>query len=84
MCDTIFGTGEGVVIDSGVFVAKGIMLLEERGVYTGDIIKKRKYCPKGVPGDDMDRNFHNRDVGDADMLETIKEELLEGNPFIIF
>ena len=73
MCDPIFGTGRGVVIDSGVFVAKGIMLFEERGVYTGAIIKKRKYCTKGVPSDDIDRNFHNRDVGDADMLEAKKK-----------
>ena len=60
------------------------MALEERGVYTGAIINKRKYCPKGVPGDEIDQNLHNRYVGDVDMLESMTEEFSEGNIFIIF
>ena len=60
------------------------MALEERGVYTGAIINKRKYYPKGVPGDEIDHNLHNRYVGDVDMLESMTEEFSEGNIFIIF
>ena len=68
-----FGTGKDVVFESGFCVTKGIMALEERGVYTGAIINKRKYCPKGVPGDEIDQNLHNRYVGDVDMLESMTE-----------
>ena len=32
-----------------VELEKVITALEERGVYAGALIKKRKYCPKGVP-----------------------------------
>ena len=84
MCDPIFGTGKAVVINTLFFMEKGITALEERDVYSGALIKKRKYWPKGVPGDDIDRNFHNRDVGDVDAMEAMTGEFPEGNPFRIF
>ena len=54
MCETIFSTGEYVVLDSGFFVSKGIIALLEVGVYAAAIIKKQKYWPKGVTGDAID------------------------------
>ena len=39
--------------------------------YDGAIIKNHKYWPKGIPGDEIDRNFHNRDVGGVGVLEAI-------------
>ena len=71
MCETIFGTGKSVFIESEVILEKGISTLEERGVYSVAHIKKIKYWPKGVPSDEIGCNFHNRDVGDVDMLEVI-------------
>ena len=84
LCEPIFGTGKDVLLDSGFFVEKGIGALEERGVDTGVITKKRKYWPKSVPGDEIERNFHYRYVGDADVLEAMIEEVPEGKPSIIF
>ena len=63
---------------------KGISALEEMGVYYGVSVKNHKYWPKGVPGDEIDRNFYKRYVGDVDILEATTEEGLEGNPFRIF
>ena len=74
MCEPIFGTGKAVVLESGFYVEKGITTLEERGVYYGALITKRKYWPKGVPGDEIDWNLHNRDSSDVDVLEAMTEE----------
>ena len=57
MCKPIFVTGKTVVLDSGFCVAKGITKLEWKGIYPGDLIKKRRYCPKGVTGELIDAKF---------------------------
>ena len=54
ICEPIFSTGKFVVLDSGFCVSKGITALLEVGVYAAALIKKRKYWPKGVPGDAID------------------------------
>ena len=51
----IFSTGKCVVLDSGFCVSKGITALLEFGVYAAVLIKNRKYCPKGVTGDAIDK-----------------------------
>ena len=60
MCRPIFGSGKAVVLDSGFCVTKVITELEARGVYAADLIKKRRYCPKGVPGDLIDSHFEDK------------------------
>ena len=71
MCEPITSTGECVVLDSGFFVSKGITDLLEFGVYTAALIKKRKYWPKGVQGDAIDKYFADKDVTHVDILEAI-------------
>ena len=83
MFEPIFGTVNYIVPDSVFCVANRIYSLEERGVYSVALIKKRKYWPKGVPDDDIYRNFHNRDIGDVDMLDSMIEEGPEGKLFMI-
>ena len=46
-----------VVLDSGSCVAKFITELEAKVVYAADLIKKRRYWPKVVPGDIIDTHF---------------------------
>ena len=43
ICKIIFGTGEYVVLDSGLFVVKGITKLESKGVYSGYLINKWRH-----------------------------------------
>ena len=83
-CETIFSTGKCVVIYSGFFVSKGITALLEFGVYAAALIKKRKYCPKGVLVDSIDQYFTDKGVTCVDMLEFIPEEGPEGKAFNIF
>jgi hypothetical protein len=42
MCEPIYGKGKAVVLDSGFCVAKGIVALKAKGVYTGALIKKEQ------------------------------------------
>ena len=51
MCEPIFSTGKCGVLESGFCVSKGITALLEVGVYAAALANKRKYWPKGVPGD---------------------------------
>jgi hypothetical protein len=84
MCEPIFSTGKCVVLDSGFCVAKGITALHNHGVYAGALIKKRKYWPKAVPGDAIDRYFRDKNVGDVAMLDAMTEAGPDGKPFRIF
>ena len=56
----------------------------EFGVYAAALIKKRKYWPKGVPGDAIDEYFSDKDVTHVDIFEAITEEGPEGKAFKIF
>ena len=69
--EPIFSTGECVVIDSDFCVSKGITALLVFGVYADALINKRKYWPKGVPGDVIDQYLADKDVTYVDMLEAI-------------
>ena len=53
-------------------------------VYTAALIKKRKYWPKGVPGDAIDEYLADKDVTHVDMLEAITEKGPEGKTLNIF
>ena len=84
MCETILLTGKCVVLGSGCFVSKRITAFLGFGVYAVVLVKKRKYCPEGVPADDIDQYFYKKDVTYVDMLEAITEDGPEGKAFNIF
>ena len=54
MCEPIFSTGKYAVLDIDFYVSRGITAVLEFGVYAAALVKKRKYWPKGVPGDTID------------------------------
>ena len=41
-------TGKAVIMNSGFFFFKGILEMTKRGVYGSELIKKRRYWPRGV------------------------------------
>ena len=84
MCEPIFSTGKCDMLDSGFCVSKGITAFLEFDVYASALIKKRKYWPKGGPGDTIDQYFSEKDVTYVDMLEVITEEGPQGKEFNIF
>ena len=62
------------MLESGFCVLKGITALLDFGVYAAALIKKRKYWPKGVPGDAIYHYFNGKDVTDVDVFEAITED----------
>ena len=84
MCEPLFSTVKCVVLDSVSCVSKGVTALLEVGFYAAVLVKKRKYWPKGVPGDAIDEYFADKDVTHVDMFEAITEEGREGKAFKIF
>ena len=74
MCRNIFGTGKAVVLEIGYCVTKGIIHLREKVVYSGDMTKKRRYCPKGVHGDFIYNGYEDNDANNVGIIETITQE----------
>jgi hypothetical protein len=76
----IWHTGKHVVMDSGFCVLKGIIEMRKKGVFGAALIKKRRYWPKFIPGDELDRHFDDKDVGFADAIKGVFDQV----PFYIF
>ena len=69
MCETLYGTGKAVVMESDFFVSRGIVELERKGVYGASMIKKKNYWPKGVPGAAIDIHFEDKGVNHCEILD---------------
>ena len=80
LCKPLYGTGSVVILDSGFCVLKGLVELREQGVFAGALIKKRRYWPKYVPGDEIDQHFTAKEVGATDTLKGV----LDNVPYDIF
>ncbi len=72
-------TGTIVIMDSGFCVLKGLIEMRKRGVFGSAMIKKRRYWPKHVKGDEIKAHFVNMDVGSADAIKGT----LDGEDFYI-
>ena len=57
-----------MIPDSGFSILQGIIELRNVGVYAGALIKKRRYWPKHVPGNVIDRYFQDKEIGSFDAL----------------
>jgi hypothetical protein len=77
MTEPIHGTGKIVSMDSGFCVTVGILHLHDLGVFGQSLIKKRKYWPKGVPGEQIDKYFEGKPLG---FVKTLRQDM-EGIPF---
>ena len=63
------------MLDSGFCVLKGIVELKKRGVYASALIKKQRYWPKYIKGDDIKSLFDGKDVGDCDAWKGQMDEV---------
>ena len=59
----IWATGKVIILDSGFCVLKGIIELFKKGVFASALIKKRRYWPKDVPGDEILRYMNDKPIG---------------------
>ena len=76
----IFNLGMMVILDSGFCVLKGIVELQKNGVYASALIKKRRYWPKYICGEDIKSHFADKEVGATDAWAG----KLDGVPFHIY
>ena len=73
MCRPFFGSGKSVVLETVVWVTKGITQLKDKGFYARFLIKKQRFCPKGVHGDLIDTHFEDKEIGHVERIEAITE-----------
>jgi hypothetical protein len=64
----LWGTGKAIFLDSAFCVLEGLVALRERGVHAFAVIKKRRYWPRHVPGDEMLSTAALWDIGKCQAL----------------
>ncbi len=71
-----FYTGMALVLDSGFCVLKALVELRKVGIFAAAVIKKRRYWPKYIRGDEIAAHFEGKPVGSYDywpgMLDNVK------------
>ena len=66
-------------LDSGFCVLKSLIELQKKGLYAAALIKKRRYWPKYIPGDEIIEHFKDKEVGHVDALKGS----MDGVPFYV-
>ena len=66
MLSPIYHKGFVVMLDTKFCVLKHIIELRKKGVYASALIKKQRYWPKYIKGDEIKAHFNNKNVGDMD------------------
>ena len=80
LCESIFHIGMVVILDSGFCVLRALIELKKRGVFASALIKKRKYWPAFIKGDDINKHFEGKEIGHTDSLPGT----MDGVPFHVF
>ena len=80
LSESIFHIGMVVILDSGFCVLRAIIELKKRGVYASALIKKRRFWPKHIKGEEINSHFDDKEVGHADSLPG----KIDNVPFHIF
>ena len=63
----LHGTGKSF-LDSYLCVLQGLEDIKKKGVYGSDILRKRRYQPHYIDGEEIKSHFTYKDVGDVDSL----------------
>ena len=72
---------KAVILDSSFCVLNRI--LETRKIFLGSVlIKKRRYCPRGVHGDGINEYFSTKNIGDVVYINVEWDET-EFNIFVM-
>ena len=56
MTKLLWATGKGFVLYSGFYLLKGLVGMYERGFLVSEVVKKRRYWPEGIYGNQI--NVH--------------------------
>ena len=80
LCKSMAGTGKIVVLDSGFCVLLALIELKKIGVFAHAVIKKRRYWPKYIRGEEIENHFKAKEIGAVDCLRGE----LKNEPFNVF
>ena len=69
-----------MILDSGFCVLSGIIVLKKMGVYASALIKKRRYWPKYIKGQEINDYFRMEELGATMRLQG----MLAGVKFDVF
>jgi hypothetical protein len=75
LCKGIFSTGKVVILGSGFCVLQALIELKKKGVFASAMIKKRRYWPKHIKGEEIKEYMATKAVGTCERLPGI---LLDG------
>ena len=75
----VWSTGKVFVLDSGFCVLQAVVELMKKGLFAAALIKKCRYWPKYVPGDEIIACFDNKNVGAINAIRGT----MDGVPFHI-
>ena len=70
----VWFTGKVFVLESGFCVLQALVELEKIGLFAVALIKKHRYWPKYVPGNEIIAHFDNKYVGDVDAIKGSMDE----------
>ena len=80
MSRNLWNTGKVVTIDSGFSVSKGILAMQEKGVFGKALVKPRgRGWPVLIPGKYIDEHFNSKPLGHCETLE----QVVDGIKFLI-
>ena len=57
MTEIFWGTGKSVIIYIGLCVFKGLIVMYDIGVYESALVKKSRYWPSGIYGDQINAHL---------------------------
>ena len=63
---SIWGSARIIILDSGFCVLKGIIELRKKGLYASALIKKCRFWPKYIRGEEIKTHFESLECGFAD------------------
>ncbi len=73
LLDPYFTSGHYIVLDLRFCVLKEIVELK-RGIFAASLIKKHRYWPTLVPGNEIDLHFDSKQVGGCDVISGMLNE----------
>ena len=60
-------------MDSGFFVAKGLVELWKKLVFGSALIKKRRYWPENIKGDAINSHIASKEAGNVDAVKLVED-----------
>ena len=77
MTKTIRDSNRIVIMDSAFCQLRTLIAMKKRGLYATAVIKKKRYWPKHIKGDDMDEELKDTPIGTSKVLTGV----LDGVPY---